>query len=126
MGRRNWAAGLIMLTCVPFRRSPDRQASRFKRLQQQHAPKSIVLSPTDGVGSPQSPTAPPTTAPPPAAIEVEQSPAQPPAEAPVISWDGKQLTIDAENSSLSEILLAIPSRTGASIEMPPSTSSDRV
>ncbi|HEX6821449.1 MAG TPA: hypothetical protein VF123_05275 [Candidatus Sulfotelmatobacter sp.] len=47
-------------------------------------------------------------------------------QAPVISWDGKQLTIDAENTSLSEILLAIRSRTGASIEMPPSTSAERV
>jgi hypothetical protein len=58
---------------------------------------------------------------------VEQSPSPAPAtQAPVISWDGKLLTIDAENTSLSEILLAIRSRTGASIEMPPSTSSERV
>jgi hypothetical protein len=53
---------------------------------------------------------------------VEQTPSQP----PVISWDGKQLTIDAENASLSDILLAIRARTGASIEMPPSTSAERV
>jgi hypothetical protein len=47
-------------------------------------------------------------------------------EPPVISWDGKDLTIDAENATLSSILLGIRSRTGASIEMPPSTASERV
>lgn len=47
-------------------------------------------------------------------------------EPPVISWDGKELTIDAENATLSAILLGIRSKTGASIEMPPSTASERV
>ena len=45
---------------------------------------------------------------------------------PVIAWDGKLLTIDAENSSLADILLAIRSHTGASIEMPGSTSRERI
>jgi hypothetical protein len=45
---------------------------------------------------------------------------------PVIAWDGKLLTIDAENSSLSDILLAIRSHTGASIEMPGSTNRERI
>jgi len=36
------------------------------------------------------------------------------------------LTIDAENSSLGEILLGIRSRTGASIEMPGSTNAERI
>jgi hypothetical protein len=126
IGCRNWAVGSIMLTGLLFLGSADAQASRLQRPRQQPPPKTIVLSTTDGIVSPPSPTAAPTTVPPPLAIEVEQSPAQPPAQAPVISWDGKQLTIDAENTSLSEILLAIRSRTGASIEMPPSTSSERV
>ena len=47
-------------------------------------------------------------------------------EPPVISWDGKELTIDADNATLSSILLGIRSRTGASIEMPLSTGSERV
>jgi len=127
IGCRNWAVGSIMLTGLLFLGSADAQASRLKRLQQQPPPKTIVLSTTDGVVSEPSPTPAPTAAPPPVAIEVEQSPAQPAVtQAPVISWDGKQLTIDAENTSLSEILLAIRARTGASIEMPPSTSSERV
>lgn len=122
IGCRNWAVGSIMLTGLLFLGSADAQASRLKRLQvQQPPPKTIILSTTDGVVTPPSPT------PAPLAIEVEQSPSPAPAtQAPVISWDGKLLTIDAENTSLSEILLAIRSRTGASIEMPPSTSSERV
>jgi hypothetical protein len=44
----------------------------------------------------------------------------------MISWDGRFLTIDAENSTLSDILLGIRARTGASIEMPGSTSAERV
>src|SRR5438270_5287855 len=127
IGCRNWAVGSIMLSGLLFLGSADAQASRLKQLQQQPPPKTIVLSTTDGVVSEPSPTPAPTTAPPLVTIEVEQSPAQPPVtQAPVVSWDGKQLTIDAENTSLSEILLAIRSRTGASIEMPPSTSSERV
>jgi len=131
IGCRNWAVGSIMLTGLLFLGSADAQASRLKRLQQQPPPKTIILSTTDGVVSEPSPTPTstpaPTTAPPDLVIEVEQSPVQPAVtQAPVISWDGKLLTIDAENTSLSEILLAIRARTGASIEMPPSTSSERV
>ena len=127
IGCRNWAVGSIMLSGLLFLGSADAQASRLKRLQKQPPPKTIVLSTTDGVVSEPRPTPAPRTAPPLVTIEVEQSPAQPPVtQAPVVSWDGKQLTIDAENTSLSEILLAIRSRTGASIEMPPSTSSERV
>jgi len=54
------------------------------------------------------------------------TPEQAPPQPPVISWDGKDLTIDTENSTLSDILLAVRSRTGASIEMPPSTADERV
>ena len=54
------------------------------------------------------------------------APVQTPAKAPEIAWDGKLLTIDAENSTLSDILLGIRARTGASVEMPPSASAERV
>jgi len=63
------------------------------------------------------------TTPPPAIIQL---PPMAPAHAPMISWDGKFLTIDAENSALSDVLLGIRARTGASIEMPGSTSGERV
>ena len=54
------------------------------------------------------------------------APAENPVKPPMISWDGKELTIDADNSTLSEILLGIRARTGASIDMPPSTGAEKV
>ena len=77
--------------------------------------------------SPQAsstPASPQPTGQPPAQIWLP--PVQAPEHTPVIAWDGKLLTIDAENSSLSDLLLAIRSRTGASIEMPASTNRERI
>ena len=54
------------------------------------------------------------------------TPAENPVKPPMISWDGKELTIDSDNSTLSEILLGIRARTGASIDMPPSTNAEKV
>ena len=54
------------------------------------------------------------------------APAENPVKPPMISWDGKELTIDADNSTLAEILLGIRARTGASIDMPPSTNAEKV
>jgi len=71
-----------------------------------------------------NPAATEPAAPPPAQIWLP--PVQAPQHVPVIAWDGKLLTIDADNSSLSDILLAIRSHTGASIEMPGSTSRERI
>jgi hypothetical protein len=65
-------------------------------------------------------------APAPAPAPVVLPPEQTPAHAPVIAWDGQLLTVDAENSSLSDVLLGIRSRTAASIEMPASTSRERI
>ena len=71
-----------------------------------------------------NPGTPDPAAPPPAQIWLP--PLQAPQHAPVTAWDGQLLTIDAENSSLSDVLLAIRSRTGASIEMPASISKERI
>lgn len=86
---------------------------------------------------PQAKKTPPTSAHPPAAQATPPAPApapapvvlppeQTPAHRPVVAWDGQLLTVDAENSSLSDILLGIRSRTGASIEMPGSTNRERI
>jgi hypothetical protein len=53
-------------------------------------------------------------------------PEPPPAQPPVVSWDGKLLTIDAENSTLEQILIAIRAQTNASMDIPASAASDRV
>ncbi len=49
-----------------------------------------------------------------------------PPQPPVVNWDGSLLTIDAENSTLTDILIAVRTRTGASMEIPPSASGERV
>jgi len=75
---------------------------------------------------PQSNPAPASDTPPPPPAQIWLPPVQTPEHAPGISWDGKLLTIDAENSSLADIMLGIRSRTGASIEMPASANRERV
>ncbi len=62
----------------------------------------------------------PTPPPPPPTLE------QTPPTAPHITYQGGQLSIDARNSTLSQVLHAVQLQTGASIEMPASASSDRV
>jgi len=52
----------------------------------------------------------------------EQNLTQPPD----VSWDGKLLTVDTENSTLNEILLAVRAQTGATVEIPPSASTEHV
>jgi len=67
---------------------------------------------------------------PPAAVQLQAHPTSAPVLTPplppVVEWDGRKLTIDAENSTLSDILLAIRSHTGASMDMPGSASAERV
>ena len=49
-----------------------------------------------------------------------------PVTPPVVAGDGKQLTIDAENSTLASVLNAVRERTGASIEIPGTAARERV
>jgi hypothetical protein len=44
----------------------------------------------------------------------------------VVTWEGDLLTIDAENSTLTAILVAVRTRTGASMEIPAAASAQRV
>jgi hypothetical protein len=83
-------------------------------------------SPQAKKGSQASPNPPAAEPPPPPPAQIWLPPLQNPEHAPLISWDGKLLTIDAENSSLGEIMLGIRSRTGASIDMPASTNRERI
>jgi len=62
---------------------------------------------------PQTPTAPPT---------LEQSPPTPPK----VTYNNGQLTIIAQNATLSQVLRSVQSQTGASIEMPSGASNERV
>lgn len=89
--------------------------------QSAQPPQAKKASPSGANPPAAEPAAP---APPPAPVVLP--PEQTPAHAPVIAWDGQLLTVDAENSSLSDVLLGIRSRTSASIEMPASTSRERI
>ncbi len=64
----------------------------------------------------------PADAAPPTATTPEQMPAQPPQ----VTYRDGQLSIVAQNSRLSDILNAVRSRTGATLDMPPETAQERV
>lgn len=87
----------------------------------QTASSPQAKKPTQGSSTPAAAE---PTSPPPAQIWLP--PLQSPSHQPVIDWNGKLLTIDADNSSLSDILIAIRSRTGTPIDMPASAKTERV
>ena len=68
---------------------------------------------------PAPPAPAPVEAPPPAELTLEQKPAVPPQ----VTYENRQLTIVAENSTLADILRAVKVKTGASIELPPNANS---
>jgi hypothetical protein len=54
------------------------------------------------------------------------TPGQMPPKVPQVLWDGKQLTINSDNSTLGDILAAIRRLTGADLEIPAKGSSERI
>ena len=63
-----------------------------------------------------------TPPPPPAPLTPEQMSPTPPQ----VTYQNGLLTIDARNSTLSQVLRAVQARTGASVEMPSSAANERV
>ena len=57
---------------------------------------------------------------------VPQRPEQMPPTAPQVTFENGQLSIVAQNSTLSSILVAVKAQTGAQLEMPADTVNDRV
>ena len=55
-----------------------------------------------------------------------RTPEQMPPGIPQVSWDGSELTINADNSTLADILVAIRTRMGAEIDVPPNASRERI
>lgn len=93
-----------------------------------------VASPHAATGTHKSKKAAPAPVPV-ATVVVELPPAPPPPpptpgemapNPPNVSYEGGQLTITAENSTLSSILSAVGSATGANMDLPPGAASDRV
>ena len=73
----------------------------------------LILEPSPQPAPP--PTPPPTL-----------TPEQMPPRVPEVVWDGSLLTIDAVNSTLSDILVAVRTRTGANMDLPPGAASERM
>jgi hypothetical protein len=84
---------------APATQTPHRTRARAKKPAVQEAP--------------QTPPPPPT---------LEQSPPTPPR----VSLQNGLLTIDAQNSTLAQVLKAVQSQTGASMEIPGSAGNERV
>lgn len=70
--------------------------------------------------TPELPAAEPPPPPPPL------TPEEMPPKVPQVYWDGKQLTITSDNSTLADILTAIRTLTGAELDIPPTASRERV
>ena len=68
----------------------------------------------------------PAAAPEPTTIPPKPTPERLPPRAPEVVWDGKQLSINADNSTLHAILEAVRSRLGVDIDVPANASSERV
>ena len=117
--RHNLGLSLLLACglCLPFAESP--------------AQTPAPLSPTPVAGAHPQPThrhakkaAPVAEAPAPAPVPL--TPEQMAPTPPHVSYQNGLLTIDAKNSTLSQVLHSVQAQTGASIEMPSSASSDRV
>ena len=114
-------------------RAPLDIASRFLLI----AVMASVAVGQSASGGPQTrpanpkPVAPAVTAPLPQPIAppAEPRPRTPeelPPHPPEVSWDGKQLSISSENSTLAAILTAVRGHIHASIDIPPGAGAERV
>lgn len=83
-----------------------------------HSKKRKPEPPLIAEPAPQPP--PPPTPPP------KLTPEQMPPRTPEVVWDGSQLTINAENSTLSDILVGVRTLTGAAIDVPSGAASERM
>jgi len=97
-------------------------APRRNSAHKDNPPVSAVNPETPAPIPPASIAPVPAEAPPAAPPTAEQTPPQP----PVVTWDGNLLTIDAENSTLAAVLVALRNQTGAPIEIPSAASRERV
>lgn len=99
------------------------QAVAPQSVQPQNAPVATTATPAKARTHRKKATpvaeVPPTPPPPPTLAESPPTP-------PRISYQNGQLTIDAHNATLSQVLRAVQVQTGASMEIPGSANSERV
>jgi hypothetical protein len=122
--RSGWALLAVAGLIVPFRQASAQAAPQVTAPQTVSSPAapsktspSTTRSRHKKAAAVETPAAPPV--PPPT---LEQSA----PTAPEVTFQNGQLTIDAANSTLSQVLHAVQQRTGASIEIPAGGASDRV
>lgn len=110
--------GIACLACAQAGPTANRRQQRREAASPQSATTPAAQAP-DPAPSPLVPAAASAEAPAPAPIQA-------PAHPPKVSWNGKELTVDADNSSLMEILMAVRTKTGALVDVPDSASNERV
>lgn len=123
---------LVFHALASAQTAPLRSQSLYRKLRPVAAvvvdPSPRLMPPTEM--APAAPPVPPVMqvvlpvlriAPPPA-----RTPEQTPPRPPEVVWDGKQLSISCENSTLADILTAVRARTGAAIDIPPSAAAQRI
>lgn len=119
--RQHWPASQLMIAgwLVVVILSSGTSAQNASDGSQNHQLKPKLVSPVVAEPIPE-PSSPPTPPPTPPTLE------QLPPRAPQVLWDGKQLSIISENSTLAAILTAVRGRTHAVIEIPPGAAAERV
>jgi hypothetical protein len=122
IGRFLSALGWTSALAVSLVHGQATSAPRRNSAHKDNPPVSAVNPETPPPIPPTSIAPVPAEAPPAAPPTAEQTPPQP----PVVTWDGNLLTIDAENSTLAAVLVALRTQTGAPIEIPSAASRERV
>lgn len=111
------ACGLGIALAAPFvssQQAPATAGSAPRKIHHPAKPKPAVPESIPEVILPAPP--------PPERRVLEQMP----PGVPQVSWDGNELTITADNSTLADILVAIRTRTGAEIDVPANASRERI
>jgi hypothetical protein len=144
-GNVGWLLLAVLLLCVPFQnasaqetgttaqprnRTPIPQAAQSPTVGPNSAPAPVVTPSQvkEGTGHKKK-TATKAKAPEP---EVAQAPVVPPTleqmppSVPSVSYQNGQLSINAHNSTLSQVLRSVQQQTGASIDVPGGASGERV
>ena len=128
MLNRNWCGtGMLVLLIAGLGSALQTQTAPTPRSVQQsptreHGKTSAKAKPTGKKWKTKKPAVevpPPPPAPPP-------TPEQMPAQPPEVGYSRGQLTINADNSTMNDVLAAVRRVTGATIEKPPIGGNDRV
>lgn len=114
------AAAVLLAACSAWAGAAPTSPRLHQHKNKAHAAHRQSAPPTAAAKEPLAATPLPPPPPPPL------PPGKMPPEPPHVTWEGKQLTISADNSTLSDILVSVRALTGAQIDIPPSASRERI